>query len=84
MKASTSRVCENYDKIEGNNSNHFKLRKLRKYNAKEDEKIETDENVAEGMENLLLSFKKIIRINTNELIEVQQKIEEIAPLIQKS
>ncbi|GFS70781.1 hypothetical protein NPIL_608981 [Nephila pilipes] len=44
MKAGTSRVCENYDTIEGHNSNPFELRKLPICNAKEDDKIEITEN----------------------------------------
>ncbi|GFT05526.1 hypothetical protein NPIL_576931 [Nephila pilipes] len=89
MKASTSCVYGNYDTIEGHNSNPIELQKLPKYNAMQDDEIEIAENIAEDMENLLVSIIddkdsiNLIKINANEYIEVQQKSEELAPLIQK-
>ncbi|GFS55858.1 hypothetical protein NPIL_223441 [Nephila pilipes] len=53
MKASSSHVCENYNAMEGHNSNPFELRKLPKCTAKEDDKIEIAENIAEDTENIL-------------------------------
>ncbi|GFS38692.1 hypothetical protein NPIL_201691 [Nephila pilipes] len=90
MKASTSRVCKNYDAIEGHNSNPFELRKLSNLNAKEYSKIEIAGNIAEDMENLLPSFREdkytinLNIINGNEFIEEQHKSEELGPLIQKA
>ncbi|GFT86268.1 hypothetical protein NPIL_45991 [Nephila pilipes] len=89
-KNSTSHVCENYDAIKKHNSNPFELQKLSKCNAKQNDKIEIAENIAENMENLLLSFIvdkdsiNVIKINANEFIEAQQKSEELAALNQKN
>ncbi|GFT83089.1 hypothetical protein NPIL_274281, partial [Nephila pilipes] len=77
---------KNYDTIEGHSSNPFELRKLPKCNAKEVDETVIAENISEDMENLLPSFREdkntinLIKINANGL---QQKSEELAPLIQK-
>ncbi|GFS94655.1 hypothetical protein NPIL_509281 [Nephila pilipes] len=67
MKPGTSRVCENYNKLKD-----IIQRKLPNFNAKEDDKIEIAENIAEDMKNLLPAFRKdkdtinLIKINTSE------------------
>ncbi|GFU32426.1 hypothetical protein NPIL_144991 [Nephila pilipes] len=89
MKPGTSRVCENYNPIEGHSSNPFELRKLPKCNAKKDDKIEIAENISDDMKILLPSFREnkdtinVIKIDASEFIEAQHKSEELSPLIQK-
>ncbi|GFS74787.1 hypothetical protein NPIL_328951 [Nephila pilipes] len=57
--------------------------------ANEDNQIEIAENIAEDLENVLLSFREekytvnLIKINANEFIEVQKKSEESAHFFQK-